>query len=36
MIRICIIRKRNAIEISTRELPGFIVDPSMFDIRNNL
>lgn len=27
-IRICVIRKRNAIEVSTRNLPGFIVDPS--------
>ena len=27
-IRICIIRKRNAIEVSTRNLPGFVVDPS--------
>ncbi|CAD7086533.1 unnamed protein product [Hermetia illucens] len=26
-IRICIIRKRNAIEVSTRDLPGYIVDP---------
>jgi vacuolar protein sorting-associated protein 41 len=26
-IRICVIRKRNAIEASTRNLPGFIVDP---------
>lgn len=26
-IRICVIRKRNLIEVSTRNLPGFIVDP---------
>uniref|UniRef100_A0A1L8DVT6 Vacuolar protein sorting-associated protein 41 homolog n=1 Tax=Nyssomyia neivai TaxID=330878 RepID=A0A1L8DVT6_9DIPT len=26
-IRICVIRKRNSIEVSTRDLPGFIVDP---------
>lgn len=29
-IRICVIRKRNAIEVSTRNLPGFIVDPSRY------
>lgn len=29
-IRICIIRKRNAIEASTRNMPGFIVDPGKF------
>jgi hypothetical protein len=26
-IRICVIRKRNLVEVSTRNLPGFIVDP---------
>lgn len=26
-IRICVIRKRNLIEVSSRNLPGFIVDP---------
>lgn len=26
-IRICVIRKRNIVEVSTRNLPGFIVDP---------
>jgi hypothetical protein len=26
-IRICVIRKRNVMEISTRNLPGYIVDP---------
>ncbi|XP_055681248.1 vacuolar protein sorting-associated protein 41 homolog [Lutzomyia longipalpis] len=26
-IRICVIRKRNSVEVSTRDLPGFIVDP---------
>lgn len=29
-IRICIIRKRNAIEASTRNMPGYIVDPSKY------
>lgn len=29
-IRICVIRRRNSVEVSTRELPGFIVDPSEF------
>lgn len=28
-IRICVVRKRNSVEVSTRDLPGFIVDPSM-------
>lgn len=27
-IRVCVIRKRNAIEVAQRGLPGFIVDPS--------
>lgn len=27
-IRICVVRKRNSVEVSTRDLPGFIVDPS--------
>lgn len=27
-IRICVIRKRNAIEASTRNLPDYVVDPS--------
>lgn len=27
-IRICVLRKRNAIEVSSKDLPGFIVDPS--------
>lgn len=27
-IRICVIRKRNSVEISTRNVPGSIVDPS--------
>lgn len=27
-VRICVIRKRNSVEISTRNYPGFIVDPS--------
>lgn len=32
-IRICVIRKRNLVEVSTRNLPGFIVDPiSTFQI----
>lgn len=26
-IRICVIRKRNIVEVSTRNLPGYIVDP---------
>uniref|UniRef100_A0A0A1WFZ4 Vacuolar protein sorting-associated protein 41 homolog n=1 Tax=Zeugodacus cucurbitae TaxID=28588 RepID=A0A0A1WFZ4_ZEUCU len=26
-IRICVIRKRNSIEVASRDLPGFIVDP---------
>jgi len=26
-IRICVIRKRNVVEVATRNLPGFIVDP---------
>uniref|UniRef100_A0A336KE33 CSON006888 protein n=1 Tax=Culicoides sonorensis TaxID=179676 RepID=A0A336KE33_CULSO len=26
-IRICVIRKRNSVEVSTRNVPGFIVDP---------
>ncbi|XP_037029036.1 vacuolar protein sorting-associated protein 41 homolog [Bradysia coprophila] len=26
-IRICVVRKRNSVEVSTRDLPGFIVDP---------
>lgn len=26
-IRICVIRKRNSVEVSTRNAPGFIVDP---------
>lgn len=28
IIRICVIRRRNSVEVSTRDLPGFIVDPS--------
>lgn len=28
IVRICVIRKRNSIEVSTRGLPDFIVDPS--------
>lgn len=28
-IRICVVRKRNSVEVSTRDLPAFIVDPSM-------
>lgn len=27
-IRVCVVRKRNSVEVSTRDLPGFIVDPS--------
>lgn len=27
-VRICVIRKRNAVDISTRNYPGLIVDPS--------
>lgn len=27
-IRICVIRRRNSIEVASRDLPGFIVDPS--------
>lgn len=27
-IRVCVIRKRNSIEVSTRGLPEYIVDPS--------
>lgn len=28
IIRICVIRRRNSVEVSQRDLPGFIVDPS--------
>lgn len=28
IIRVCVIRRRNSTEVSTRDLPGFIVDPS--------
>lgn len=28
IVRICVIRKRNSVEVSTRALPDFIVDPS--------
>lgn len=30
-IRVCVIRKRNSVEVSTRGLPAFIVDPSKSD-----
>lgn len=30
IIRICVIRRRNSVEVSTRDLPGFIVDPSKY------
>lgn len=30
IVRICVIRKRNSVEVSTRGLPDFIVDPSKF------
>lgn len=30
IVRICVIRKRNSIEVSTRGLPDYIVDPSNF------
>lgn len=26
-VRICVIRKRNSVEVATRNLPGLIVDP---------
>lgn len=32
-IRVCVIRKRNSVEVSTRGLPAFIVDPSKNDSR---
>lgn len=30
IVRICVIRKRNSVEVSTRGLPDFIVDPSKY------
>lgn len=29
IIRICVIRRRNSVEVSTRDLPGYIVDPGI-------
>lgn len=35
IIRICVIRRRNSVEVSHRDLPGFIVDPSNIALATN-